>query len=112
MGRSWALGRKETTRPNKGNGGIHAGDQPDVRELRHAFDKNDVRRFYITMRQSVPVQMLKRGGERDGNAQTLVERQAISPVQLQFKRPRHVMVWIQRRLATTPVVPHRAAFLS
>ena len=44
--------------------GVHARHQPDVRQLGHAVDEDDVGRLDVAMHQAVPVQMRQGSGQR------------------------------------------------
>ena len=68
--------RQETFRADVGNGCAHIRDQPDVRELGHAVDEDNIGRFDVAVDEAVRVQVLERPGEREAYVQRAIVGQS------------------------------------
>ena len=76
------FGWNEPFRPHKRPGIAQVGHQPDVRQLRHTPDKDDVRGFDVAMHQPVLMQMCQRPCQTQPEPDTLRRRQAAPGFQL------------------------------
>ena len=69
------LGREESFGADEGLSGVNARDQPDIGQLGHPARKDDVRGFDIAVDESMTVEVLEGGDQRQGDIQTLREGQ-------------------------------------
>ena len=74
--RAWSFGRDITIRPDVCGAGAELPHQADITEFWHAANVENIRRFDVTMDQTVLVQMAERPAQVQAQLDAFLERQA------------------------------------